>query len=107
MLVDYRGFGKSEGEIKVGKDLFRDAEGAVEWLKKNKNYKNTDIILYGESIGSAPAIELATQAKFHSLVLEAPFTSVKELGKIHYGFAPDFLLKDFHYKNADIIGNAG
>jgi len=95
LLVDYRGYGKSGGEIKHGNDICMDAQAALKWLLEKKNSNPSDIILYGESIGAVPAIELATKEKFKAIILEAPFTSLKELAKHHYGMAPDLLLKDF------------
>jgi uncharacterized protein len=99
LLIDYRGYGKSEGTIRKGKDLFLDAEASVAWLAAEKNFERADIVLYGQSIGSAPAIELATRYKFKALILEAPFTSLKELAKLHYGFSFGVFLKDFPFEN--------
>lgn len=103
LLVDYRGYGKSEGSIKTGDDLTMDARAALKWLQEKKDYAPSKIILYGESIGAVPAIDLATEEKFKAIILEAPFTSLKELAKRHYGLAPDFLLKDFLMDNTSKI----
>ncbi|MBI4368485.1 MAG: alpha/beta hydrolase [Candidatus Omnitrophica bacterium] len=99
LLAGYRGYGKSEGEIKTGEDIYRDARAALNWLKGNKNYPPQNIILYGESIGAQPAVDLAAQEAFKAIILEAPFTNLKEIAKHHYGMAPDFLLKDFPLDN--------
>lgn len=99
LLVDYRGYGKSEGKIKTGDDLYQDALAALKWLQAEKNFAPSQIILYGESIGAVPAIELGIQQKFKAIILEAPFTNLKELAKHHYGMAPDFMLKDFLMNN--------
>ena len=104
LLLDYRGFGKSEGAIKHGDDLIKDAQAALEWLKKNKRVDISQMILFGESIGAVPAIELASRYKFKAIIIEAPFTSIKELAKKHYGMAPDFMLKDFLMDNESKIG---
>ncbi|MBI4358274.1 MAG: alpha/beta hydrolase [Candidatus Omnitrophica bacterium] len=103
LLLDYRGYGKSEGKIDQGVNLYQDAEAAVRWLKENKNFDPSQLILYGESIGAYPAIELAVRQKFRAVILEAPFTSIKELAKKHYGLAPDFFLKDFLMDNESKI----
>lgn len=105
-LVDYRGYGKSEGKIKKGEDLIRDAWAALRWLEEEKKIPREKMILYGESLGSYPAIELARQGKFAGLVLEGAFTSVSELARIHYSWAPEFLLKDFEIKNEEAIAGA-
>lgn len=102
-LVDYRGYGKSEGAIKKGSDLVSDARSALHWLQESKQILPSQIILYGESIGSYPAIELAKESKFRGLILEAAFSSLGELAKKHYSWAPEFLLKDFQMNNLDGI----
>ena len=103
LLMDYRGYGKSKGEIKHGEDLTEDAKAALTWLREKKQYQTSQIILYGESVGAVPGIELASREKFRAVILEAPFTSIKELAKKHYGLAPDFMLKDFLMDNESKI----
>jgi len=106
LLVDYRSYGKSGGKFKHGDDLHRDAEAALKWLKDEKKFSNDRIIIYGESLGSVPAAWLAAKGKFNSLILEAPFTSAKDVAKIHYaGLVPDYFLKDFPLDNAALIGS--
>ncbi|HNV86522.1 MAG TPA: alpha/beta hydrolase [Candidatus Omnitrophota bacterium] len=98
-LIDYRGYGKSEGKIEKEADLYRDAEAALKWLREIKKIRPEDIILYGESIGSAPAIELARREPFRGIVLEAPFTSLGELAKAHYSWVPESWLSEFRLDN--------
>ncbi len=105
-LIDYRGYGKSEGVITKESDLYADADAAIQWLKTKKGLSASEIILYGESLGSAPAIELATREKFKGLILEAPLTSLEELRKAHYPWVPSFFLQDFKMDNLQKIGKA-
>lgn len=105
-LIDYRGYGRSDGKIKKGIDLLEDAKAALVWLEKEKRIPSGRIILYGESIGSYPAIALAGEKKFSGLVLEAPFTTLLDLAGIHYNWVPEILLKDFPMKNEDAISRA-
>ena len=103
LLIDYRGYGKSEGTIQSSADLIKDAKAGLAWLKKAKNLNPSQIILYGESMGSVPAIELAGHETFKAIILEAPFTSLKDMAKLLYGMAPDFMLKDFEMNNEENI----
>ena len=103
LLIDYRGYGRSEGEIKSSADLTKDAKAALDWLKNKKKYSPAQIILYGESMGSVPVIELAGTEKFKAAILESPFTSLKDMAKLLYGMAPDILLKDFEMNNEEKI----
>jgi hypothetical protein len=104
-LMDYRGYGKSEGKIVHGEDLMRDAEAFFKWLREEKKQPYSKIILYGESIGSAPAVKFASEHELQAVILEAPFTSFTELASIHYPFVPKAILKDFEFSNADRMAN--
>ena len=103
LLYDYRGYGKSSGEIEHQKDLYQDAEAAYQWLVTNKKILPEKIIVYGESIGCAPTLELAAHHKVKAVILESPFTSLKELGKLHYPFLPSFLAQNFQFNNREKI----
>lgn len=102
-LVDYRGYGKSGGEIKRGEDLYEDGKAAFDWVRQ-RGFHPSQIVLYGESLGGVPAIRLGSEEKCKAVILEAPFTSTKELAKKHYGLTPpDFMIKDFLFDNESEI----
>lgn len=73
LVLDYRGFGKSEGNPSES-GVTMDAEAAFVWLQK-RGFPSERIVLHGESLGTAVAVDLATRTKCAGLVLEAPFTS--------------------------------
>lgn len=73
LMLDYRGYGKSEGSPSE-KGLYRDAQAAYEWLLQ-KGYAAQRIVLHGESLGSAVAVDLAARRPSMGVVLEAPFSS--------------------------------
>lgn len=102
-LVDYRGYGKSDGAIRDQEDVISDAQGALSWLMAEKESDPGKIIFYGESLGSYPAVRMACEHNAKALILEAPFTSFTDLGKIHYPLAPSFLIRDFAFANIDYI----
>lgn len=82
-IFDYAGFGKSEGSPSE-KILYEDGRVAYEYLTKNLKIDPKKLIVYGESLGCAVAIELATQKMVQGLICEAAFTSLKEMAKAHY-----------------------
>ena len=93
LLISWRGFSGNKGSP-TEKNLYKDAEAAIKWLNK-KNINNNRIILYGESLGSGVAVEMAKKINFNSIILESPFTSIEDSAKIYYPFLPvKFLLKD-------------
>lgn len=75
LLLDYRGYGKSEGRPSE-KGLYLDAEAAYDWIVA-QGYAPEQILIHGESLGTAVATHLATKRKSAGLILEAPFTSAK------------------------------
>ena len=66
----------------------------MRWLK-NKGINEKNLIIYGESLGTGVAVEIAQNANFAGIILESPFTSMIDAGKDKYPFLPvRFLLKD-------------
>lgn len=106
-LLDYRGYGKSEGKIENESNIYEDGETAFKWLVRKVEAHGRaplqKIILYGESIGSAPAIRIASSNPVGAVILEAPFTSFFELARTHYPFVPAAFLKDFEFSNMNRI----
>lgn len=102
-LIDYRGYGKSGGKIEHGEDIVKDARAAWRWLVEEMRIPPSKIILYGESLGSHPAIRLAAEEKPAALILEAPYTSFEDLAALHYPFVPKGLVRDFRFPNTEYI----
>ena len=93
LIIAWRGFSGNTGKPnEIG--LYSDAISAIEWLKsKGVNEKN--IILYGESLGTGVAVEIAQNKNYAGIILESPYTSMVNLGKKYYPLFPvRFLLKD-------------
>ena len=93
LIIAWRGFSGNKGKPnEMG--LYEDAKSAIRWLN-TKGIQDKNIILYGESLGTAVAIEIAQDKKYAGVVLESPFTSMVNMGKKYYPFFPvSFLLKD-------------
>ena len=93
LIISWRGFSGNRGRP-TEKNLYSDANKAVEWLNE-KGVKNENIVLYGESLGTGVAVELAENKKFNSIILESPFTSIASAAKIYYPYLPiELLIKD-------------
>ena len=89
-ILDYRGFGKSEGNITGEEQLFEDNQIAYDKLKET--YKEEDIIVLGYSIGTGLAAKLASENNPKLLILQAPFYSFAEMMRSQFNF-PTFILK--------------
>ena len=103
LIISWRGYSGNPGNpSETG--LYKDALGGIEWLNK-KGISNDRIILYGESLGTAVAIEIGQNKNFGGIILESPFTSMVELGQKYYPIFPvKFLLKD-KYESKNKIKN--
>lgn len=89
--LEYRGYGLSEGTPSE-QGLYRDAHAAFDYLVHQRNVPPRRIVLFGYSLGSAVATELATRVEAGAVILEGAFTSVYRLGMEHYPFLPAALL---------------
>ena len=93
LLISWRGYSGNSGKP-TEQGLYSDAEAAIQWLK-NQNILPKDIIIYGESLGTAVALEMASKYQFKGIILEAPFTSMIDAAKHHYPYLPvSWMLKD-------------
>ena len=93
LLISWRGFSGNKGSP-TENNLYSDAKASIKWLKE-QGVNNSQIILYGESLGSGVAVELGKENNFNSIILESPFTSIENSAKIYYPYLPvRLLLKD-------------
>jgi uncharacterized protein len=90
-IIDYRSYGKSEGEISGQNQMFNDNQIAYNELKKL--YNEDKIIILGYSIGTGLAAKLASTNKPKLLILQAPYYNLTDMMKHTYYFVPTFLLK--------------
>lgn len=75
LVVDYRGYGRSEGSPSE-QGLLRDARAGYDWLRA-QGWAASRVVLHGESLGSTVAVLLAADVECAGVVLEAPFPSVQ------------------------------
>lgn len=90
-ILDYRGYGKSEGHINSEAQLHKDAQAAYDEVKTP--YGEDKIIVLGYSIGSGLAVKLAGNNRPRQLILLAPYHNLKALVSKIVPFVPSFLLK--------------
>lgn len=90
-MLDYRGFGKSEGSISSQEQLHQDVQLAYDDMKAR--YRQDQIIVLGYSVGSGLAAKLASSNSPRLLILQAPFYSMDDLMKHTFPVIPTILLK--------------
>jgi pimeloyl-ACP methyl ester carboxylesterase len=94
LMVDYRGYGESQGAFPSEKRVYEDAEDAWHYLR-SRRIDPANIFIYGHSLGAAIAIELALRhPEAGGLIVESAFTSIPDMAKLRpqYALLPTRLL---------------
>ncbi len=94
LMLDYRGYGKSAGAPSE-QGLYRDSEAGYIFLL-GKGYRPHVIVLHGESLGTAVAIDLASRRPCAGLILEAPFTSASDVAATVVPYLGPLLVRSFN-----------
>lgn len=106
-VYDYRGYGASTGKPTVA-GLIEDGEAAYDYVAKNLGYKPDDIIVYGESIGTAVACRVAQDRPCKAIVLQSGLTSLPDVaydGVCWLRLFPKWVFPNPHFDSAAIIAN--
>jgi fermentation-respiration switch protein FrsA (DUF1100 family) len=103
-LVDYRGYGRSSGRPGEA-GLYADGEAIYE-AAGVRGFSPERIVIFGESLGAAVAIETARRKPARAIILEAPFLSIPKMARTIYPFLPSFLVRT-KFDNEAKIGGIG
>jgi uncharacterized protein len=87
LLFDYRGYGGNPGTPSE-KGLASDAHAALRYVASRRDVDADRIVYFGESLGSGVAVGLAIERPPFALILRSPFTSLVDVGRLHYPFLP-------------------
>ncbi|MDB9315896.1 alpha/beta hydrolase [Spirulina sp. CS-785/01] len=98
LMVDYRGYGKSQGkQFPTEQQVYMDAQRALEYLTQDRQISPQDILVYGHSLGGAIALHLATHnPDLAALLIQSSFTRMRDMAdhdKIYKLFPIDWLLR--------------
>ena len=76
-MLDYRGHGRSKGTpSETG--LYTDLESSIKYLKEYENIPQSNMILWGRSLGGAVVADVASRDKFKGVILESTFTNIRD-----------------------------
>lgn len=95
-LLDYRGYGKSEGKIKSENQFFNDIRIAYDMLKSR--YNEDQIVVIGFSLGTIPAAKIAGEKNPRLLILESPHYSLIESAKEKFPFLPVSIISKYKFE---------
>jgi uncharacterized protein len=87
LLLNYRGYGASEG-VPGERELVADGVGALEWVRARHDVDGTRIALHGRSLGTGVAVQVAARSAPRCVVLTSPFDSARDVAKGVYPWLP-------------------
>lgn len=93
-IFDYPGYGRSGGTpSEVG--CYAAAEAAYDWLTRDQRVQPCRVLIYGRSLGTAVAVDLASRRDHRGLVLVSPFPSIPEVVEARFPLLPArFLMRN-------------
>lgn len=103
-LFDYRGYGKSGGEIDSQERLYADTDAMMQWVLRDCDAG--EIAVVGYSLGSGLAARAAQKYGAKRLILIAPYFSLEELAREKMPFVPKFLIK-YKIPTFEFVGDFG
>jgi fermentation-respiration switch protein FrsA (DUF1100 family) len=101
LYLSWRGYGGSTGQPSEH-GLLVDANAAYDWLM-GKGVSPDKLVVVGESLGTGPAVQLAAAHPVAALALEAPYTTMVDVARYHYGWLPVQLLLLDRFDSLDTI----
>lgn len=106
LVVDYRGYGTSDGAFPSEDTMYEDAEAALRFVVHRLGERPRDVYVYGQSLGAAVAIELAVRhPELGGLVVESGFTSIYEMARLNplYAIYPVGLVLSQRFDSIDKV----
>jgi uncharacterized protein len=91
LLIDYRGYGRSLGQASDEAGLYADGDAALSYLLNTRNIPANKIVLYGQSLGTAVATDVASRHKCGALILESGFSSASSVADAALPWLPRWL----------------
>jgi fermentation-respiration switch protein FrsA (DUF1100 family) len=82
-MFDYRGYGRSEG-VPTVEGVLQDARAARAKLCELARVRDSEMLLMGESLGGAVAVQLAAESAPRGLVLQSTFSSLTDVADVHF-----------------------
>ena len=102
-MVDYRGYGKSEGAPSE-KGIYADGQGAYNCLM-SRGVKQENLIVFGRSLGSSVAVYVASNNDCAGVILESAFTNMADMARVHFPIIPGMGSFKHKFNSTDRIGS--
>jgi fermentation-respiration switch protein FrsA (DUF1100 family) len=101
-IMDYRTYGKSTGALNEPA-LYKDAEFMYNYVKKL--YPESNIVVYGRSLGTTFATYVASRHNPKMLILETPYYSMVDVAKNRFPLIPVGQFMNYHFPTYKFIND--
>ncbi len=91
LLFDYRGYGRSGGSVSGEQGIYTDADAAYDYLLRERKVSPAHLVLYGQSLGTAAAVDLASRRECGALILESGLSSASDMAALLVPWLPRFM----------------
>lgn len=91
LVFDYRGYGRSAGKLTDEWGLYADGGAAYDFLVRERGVRPEELVLYGQSLGTTVAIDLAARRQSAALIVESGLSSASELAANALPWLPGWL----------------
>jgi fermentation-respiration switch protein FrsA (DUF1100 family) len=88
LLFDYRGYGRSEGSVSDERAIYEDAEAAYDYIVRERNVRPEQVVLYGQSLGTTAAVDLAARRPCGAVILESGLSSASDMASMILPWVP-------------------
>ncbi|MGH9939508.1 MAG: alpha/beta hydrolase [Blastocatellia bacterium] len=88
MVFDYRGYGRSDGRLTDEWGLYADTDAVYDHLVRERGVKAEKLVLYGQSLGSTVAIDVASRRPCGALIVESGLSSASDMGVVSFPWLP-------------------
>jgi len=102
LMVDYRGYGQSEGSPSEA-GLYRDAAAAWSYLVEEKGFSANQVVIFGRSLGGAVAVDLASHVSARSLIVESTLSSSRDFAQMVFPVLSRLIFIRFDFDSTEKI----
>jgi len=103
LMIDYRGYGKSTGELLEEEDIYEDARATLAYVKDSLHVPPEKLIVWGWSLGGGVTTEVCQNLPVAAVVLEGTFFNLDEIAGAAYPLFPVKYLLQYHFRSSEKI----
>ncbi|HKS29249.1 MAG TPA: alpha/beta hydrolase [Pyrinomonadaceae bacterium] len=91
LLFDYRGYGRSEGSVRDERAIYEDAGAAYNYVVVERRVPPEQVVLYGQSLGTTAAADLASRQPCGAVILESGLSSASDMARLILPWVPTWI----------------